>query len=66
MFEFIVQSPETSNSILALISGWRLVYASLDQSQMHDEVQDTKKIAHDSSDKPASALFAHDDRKIGE
>lgn len=45
------------------------MYASLDQSQMHcsdDEVQDTKKIAHDSSDKPASALFAHDDRKIGE
>ena len=44
------------------------MYASLDQSQMHcaDDEVDTKKIAHDSSDKPASALFAHDDRKIGE
>ena len=48
--------------------GWRLVYASLDQSQMNspdEELEETKNVAHNPNDKPASALFAHDDHKIG-
>jgi hypothetical protein len=47
--------------------GWRLVYASLDQSQIHsdDEVGEGNGVGHNSSDRPASALFAHDDEKIG-
>lgn len=44
------------------------MYASLDQSQLHsdEEVDDDNKAIHSTSDKPASALFAHDDEKIGE
>jgi hypothetical protein len=43
------------------------VYASLDQSQIHsdDEVGEGNGVGHNSSDRPASALFAHDDEKIG-
>jgi hypothetical protein len=49
-------------------TGWRLVYASLDQSQLHseEEVESEQKKVYNSGDKPASALFAHDDQKIGE
>ena len=48
--------------------GWRLVYASLDQSQLRsdEEVDTDNEVIHSTSDKPASALFAHDEEKIGE
>jgi hypothetical protein len=51
-----------------LSTGWRLVYASLDQNQLHseEEVETEQKKIHRSGDKPASALFAHDGQQIGE
>ena len=50
-----------------LIEGWRLVYASLDQSQLHsdDDHEAGNQALLNSGDKPASALFAHDTQKIG-
>lgn len=63
MFPTMLRSPLTYQS-----SGWRLVYAALDQSQLHavEAVEDNNDIINRSSDRPASALFAHDDEKIGE
>lgn len=43
------------------------MYASLDQNQLHsdEEIDNGSKTVQNSGDRPASALFAHDDQKIG-
>eukprot|EP00804_Cyclotella_cryptica_P019976 CCRYP_007888-RA/>CCRYP_007888-RA protein AED:0.10 eAED:0.10 QI:1726/0.75/0.77/1/0.87/0.77/9/2621/956 len=63
---FIYAECEVDMQLLAAQQGWRLVYAALDQSQLHsvEAVEDTNDIVSNSSDRPASALFAHDDERI--
>ena len=62
--DFIYAECEVDMQLLAAQQGWRLVYASLDQN--HHHVVDGNHLEGDDhfSDKPASALFAHEERKI--
>lgn len=64
---FIYAECEVDMQLLAAQQGWRLVYASLDQSHHHSDdadVNDLESSENSSADKPASALFAHDEHKI--
>ena len=62
--DFIYADCEVNMQLLAAQQGWRLVYASLDQN--HHHVVDGNHLEGDDhfSDKPASAMFAHEERKI--
>jgi len=64
--DFIYAECEVDMQLLAAQQGWRLVFASLDQN--HNHADDTDGIDLESnehfSDKPASALFAHDELKV--
>jgi len=76
--DFIYAECEVDMQLLAAQQGWRLVYASLDQNHHHNhhgnDGNNNSGSNHvsmsggggngDSSDKPASALFAHDRHKI--
>lgn len=64
--DFIYAECEVDMQLLAAQQGWRLVYASLDQDQHHANDTDGIDLESDKhfSDKPASALFAHDELKI--
>jgi hypothetical protein len=50
---FIYATKEVDMQLLAAQQGWRLVYAYLEQ-----------EVGHKDSDRPASALFVHEDQKI--
>lgn len=69
--DFIYADCEVDMQLLAAQQGWRLVYASLDQN--HQQVAHAGNNGNDGStlegndhfsDRPACALFAHDERKI--
>ncbi|KAL9187576.1 hypothetical protein ACHAXT_001679 [Thalassiosira profunda] len=66
--DFIYAECEVDMQLLAAQQGWRLVYASLDQNHHHAHDRDDKDAGLGGndhfSDKPASALFAHDEHKI--
>ena len=68
--DFIYAECEVDMQLLAAQQGWRLVYASLDQNHRHhaNNGDGTKQNIYTNnehfSDKPASALFAHDELKI--
>lgn len=64
--DFIYAECEVDMQLLAAQQGWRLVYASLDQDQHHADDTDGTDLESNEhfSDKPASALFAHDELKI--
>ncbi len=63
---FIYAECEVDMQLLAAQQGWRLVYASLDQNHHHAGEGDGASLdsTENFSDKPASALFAHDEHKI--
>jgi hypothetical protein len=64
---FIYAECEVDRQFLAAQQGWRLVYASLDQSHHHSDVADVNDLEsseNSAADKAASALFAHDEHKI--
>jgi len=63
---FIYAECEVDMQLLAAQQGWRLVYASLDQNHHHAGEEDGASLESTEifSDKPASALFAHDEHKI--
>lgn len=64
--DFIYAECEVDMQLLAAQQGWRLVFASLDQNHNHAADADGTDLESDEhfSDKPASALFAHDELKI--
>jgi len=65
--DFIYAECEVDMQLLAAQQGWRLVYASLDQNHHHttDGTEGSLDMNNENfSDKPASALFAHDEQKI--
>lgn len=64
--DFIYAECEVDMQLLAAQQGWRLVFASLDQNHNHAADTDGTDLESDEhfSDKPASALFAHDELKI--
>ena len=65
--DFIYAECEVDMQLLAAQQGWRLVFASLDQNHSHagDDTDGTDLESDQHfSDKPASALFAHDELKI--
>jgi hypothetical protein len=65
--DFIYAECEVDMQLLAAQQGWRLVYASLDQNHHHDAHAGNNNDLEGNdhfSDKPASALFAHDEHKI--
>mmetsp|Transcript_23987 Transcript_23987/g.51859 ORF Transcript_23987/g.51859 Transcript_23987/m.51859 type:complete len:1409 (+) Transcript_23987:314-4540(+) len=75
--DFIYAECEVDMQLLAAQQGWRLIYASLDQNHHHHGAADGHArgprdnghgIEGDGneqfSDKPASALFAHDGKRI--
>ncbi|KAL3810993.1 hypothetical protein ACHAXA_006545 [Cyclostephanos tholiformis] len=65
--DFIYAENEVDMQLLAAQQGWRLIYASLDQNHHHvahaGNYNDLEGNDH-FSDRPACALFAHDERKI--
>lgn len=64
--DFIYAECEVDMQLLAAQQGWRLVFASLDQNHNHAGDTDATDLESNEhfSDKPASALFAHDELKI--
>ena len=71
--DFIYAECEVDMQLLAAQQGWRLVYASLDQNHHHandgssgtNNNEGTLDMSNENfSDKPASALFAHDKHKV--
>lgn len=64
--DFIYAECEVDMQLLAAQQGWRLVFASLDQNHNHADDADGTDLESNEhfSDKPASALFAHDELKI--
>lgn len=64
--DFIYAECEVDMQLLAAQQGWRLVFASLDQNHNHAGDTDTTDLESNEHflDKPASALFAHDELKI--
>ena len=64
--DFIYAECEVDMQLLAAQQGWRLVFASLDQNHNHADDEDGTDLESNEhfSDKPASALFAHDELKI--
>ncbi|KAL3786776.1 hypothetical protein ACHAW5_002977 [Stephanodiscus triporus] len=63
--DFIDAECKVDMQLLAAQQGWRLVYASLDQNHQTHAGNNNDLEGNDHfSDKPASALFAHDEHKI--
>ncbi len=64
--DFIYAECEVDMQLLAAQQGWRLVFASLDQNHNHAGDTDATDLESNEhfSDKPASALFAHDEHKV--
>lgn len=63
--DFIYAECEVDMQLLAAQQGWRLVYAALDQNHTSSGIGDEGLDGtHHFSDKPASALFAHDEHRI--
>ncbi|KAL7539657.1 hypothetical protein ACHAXR_009474 [Thalassiosira sp. AJA248-18] len=71
--DFIYAECEVDMQLLAAQQGWRLVYASLDQNHHHhagdngnsnDRPRGIEQGNDHFSDKPASALFTHDEHKV--
>lgn len=66
--EFIYAECEVDMQLLAAQQGWRLVFASLDQNHHRSHTGNNQGTCLEGDDhfpdKPASALFAHDQRKI--
>jgi hypothetical protein len=66
--EFIYAECEVDMQLLGAQQGWRLVFASLDQNHHHSHSGSKEGTCLEGddhfSDRPAAALFAHDERKI--
>ena len=66
--EFIYAECEVDMQLLGAQQGWRLVFASLDQNHHHSHTRNKEGTCLEGddhfSDRPAAALFAHDERKV--